>query len=61
MLDLGSDRVVAVGECHTCGADVSVLVSKPDNPKAVDVRCGTCESITVLRDFEAPTEVRRDE
>jgi len=59
MLDLGSDRVVAVGECHTCGADVSVLVHKPEGPNGVDVRCGTCESITVLRDFEAPTEVRR--
>lgn len=61
MPDLGGGRAVAVGECGTCGADVSVLVSKPDGPKAVDVRCGTCESITVLRDFEPPTEVASDE
>lgn len=42
----------AVGECAKCGSLCRVLVENSSGMEAVDVRCGSCRGITVLRDFE---------
>jgi len=46
-------RVWASGVCGKCGAEMRLKARPPDGEKDyVDVRCGTCDGLTTLDEFE---------
>jgi len=47
--------VIATGECGRCGSDCRAPVENKNSIAEVDIRCGDCGRVTVLREFEPPS------